>query len=202
VEIGMSAPAPAMIRQPEDARGATVAPTPADARQRLADHFDDLYTNVHRFLLHRLFDRELAEELTAETFFRAARHLHRLPEQPDALRAWLLRVATNAANAHQRRARLTRMFRQLVARVEEPGAATEKTPQPIPAVRAALQALPPGMQTVIVLRYYLSLSHADIAVVVGCRVPTARARLSRAVRELRNRLAAFGIETDPVNDED
>ena len=37
----------------------------------LDTRFSAFYAMVHRYLLHRLFDRELAEELTAATFYKA-----------------------------------------------------------------------------------------------------------------------------------
>lgn len=48
----------------------------------LVSDFDRFYAVVHRYLLHRVFDIELAEDLTAETFYRAATRSRRFPESP------------------------------------------------------------------------------------------------------------------------
>jgi len=51
---------------------ADAAETPNAALGLLSDGFDQHYAKVFRCLLHRFFDKELAEELTAETFCKAA----------------------------------------------------------------------------------------------------------------------------------
>ena len=70
----------------------------------LARDFEQLHALVYRYLLHRFFDPELAEELTAQTFYNAAVRISRRPGSVRQVRAWLLRAATNQANTHCRRA--------------------------------------------------------------------------------------------------
>ncbi|MDF5757884.1 SigE family RNA polymerase sigma factor [Spongiactinospora sp. TRM90649] len=53
------------------------------------------------------------------------------------------------------------------------------------AVRQALAALPVKQRAVVVLRYFADLSDAEIAVVLGCSVPTVRSQASRALAKLR-----------------
>ena len=67
------------------------------AQALLAKEFETLYACVHRYLLHRFFDRELAEELTARTFYKAAAHVSGPWGEIRDVRVWLLRVATNLA---------------------------------------------------------------------------------------------------------
>jgi RNA polymerase sigma factor (sigma-70 family) len=50
-------------------------------------------------------------------------------------------------------------------------------------------------RTVIVLRYFLELSEAEMAEVLGCAPGTVKSRLSRALERLRTRLpATFAAE--------
>jgi len=165
----------------------------ANALAAFSGEFDRLYVAVYRYLLHRLFDAELAEELTAQTFYQAARFIPRMNGDVGALRIWLLRVATNVANTHYRRRRLRNLVLHRLS-VQKPTAtglespADSTTGQRLARVRAVLLALRPKYQTVVVLRYYAQMSFADIAAVVGCREAAVRARLSRAIREMRQRL--------------
>jgi RNA polymerase sigma factor (sigma-70 family) len=164
-----------------------------DALTALASEFDHLYASVYRYLLHRFFDAELAEELTAQTFYQAATFVQRLDRDVRTLRVWLLRIATNVANTHYRRRRLRDVFLRRLS-VHKPTATGSESPadstngRRLAGVRAVLLALRPKYQTVVVLRYYAQMSFADIAAVVGCREATVRARLSRAIREIRQRL--------------
>jgi RNA polymerase sigma factor (sigma-70 family) len=159
----------------------------------LAAEFDRCYAIVYRYLLHRLFDAELAEELAAQTFYKAAVAIHRLPGDAKGVRLWLLRTATNLANSQHRRTRLRRLllgrFGATIPTVTQPESVSKSIDGNRPArVRAAVLALRPKYQAVVVLRYFAEMSFDEIAAIVGCRPDAVRARLSRAIGELRERL--------------
>lgn len=180
---------PEKARAPGDARPGALALLDAE--------FDAYYESVFRYLLHRSFDRELAEELTAETFYKAATFVRRLRADRRELHMWLLRVATNLANAHLRKVRWRRLlFGRWAASVAAKPAGGSETQSVVDQcrerVRAAMQALPAADQAVIALRYYTQLPYEDIAEILGCRTETVRARLSRALKRLRERLENEG----------
>lgn len=157
----------------------------------LAANFESLYATVFRYLLHRVFQRELAEELTAETFYKAARSVGCLNADEREMQMWLLRIATNLANSHFRKARLRRLlFGRFAASHHRTAAEPDRDGDDsrIAQVRAAISALPVKYQAVIVLRYYERMSFGQIAITINCREVTVRTRLSRAVRQLRTRL--------------
>jgi RNA polymerase sigma-70 factor (ECF subfamily) len=160
---------------------------------RLGDEFPASYAAVYRYVAHRLFDAELAEELTAETFYRAAASVAGLPADGRAIRVWLLRTATRLVNGHYRRLRLRRLLLGRLGSKErtvtdtEPGSASSDG-QLAARVRAVVLALRPKYQAVVVLRYFAEMSFDEIASIVGCRPDAVRARLSRAIGELRERL--------------
>jgi RNA polymerase sigma factor (sigma-70 family) len=52
-----------------------------------------------------------------------------------------------------------------------------------------LATLPRQQRAVLVLRYYLDLSEAQIAEVLGCSAGTVKSNASRALAKLRNGLA-------------
>ncbi len=159
----------------------------------LASHFEPFYKRVYAYLVHRLFDRELAEELTAEAFYRAAAHHRRLYGNERQIEAWLLRTASRLADSHYRRRRLHRLLLGRFVHTR-PAAVMEDLPAGGDAdasrmpVQEVLRELPPGQQSVIVLRYYMQMSVDEMAVVLNCRPETARMRLSRAIQEMRRRL--------------
>ena len=161
----------------------------------LTAEFETFYARVYRYLLHRFFDPELAEELTAQTFYKAAGGLRRVGADSARIQAWLLRTATNLANTHYRRNRLRRLFLLQSAKLpptvtEDEAFADSNNGRRLAHVRAVLLALRPTYQTVIVLRFYTRMSLDEIAAVLGCRPNTARARLSRALKEMRERLGS------------
>ncbi len=107
---------------------------------------------------------------------------------------WLLRIATNVANGHYRKQRWRRLLlaRWLTWRagtLRSPASLTEPGAESRAArVRAAVAALPPNEQGVVVLRYYSQLGYDEIAEILGCRPEAVRTRLSRAIKRLRQRL--------------
>jgi RNA polymerase sigma-70 factor (ECF subfamily) len=168
----------------------------------LAVDFGRLYAVVHRYLLHRLFDVELAEELTAETFYKAVTASNRFPGDPGHMKLWLLRTATNLANTHYRKKRLHQLLLRRLATARASttglgvGARTTKC-RDSARVRAALMALRPKYQSVVILRYYSQLSTKEIAEVLGCHQDAVRARLSRAIKGIRERLGDRSSERHP-----
>lgn len=163
----------------------------------LAAQFERLHVVVYRYLMHRFFDPELAEELTARTFYHAARFVHHLPMEDEQLRFWLLRTATNVANTHLRRTRVRRFVHRQLGWLRSIATKPESAPaieddQRLVVIRGAVQALRPKYQAVIVLRYYVQMSFVEIASVLQCRENAVRTRLSRAIKEMQQRLNALG----------
>lgn len=191
----------AMSRGRPDSRAHAGTARGEDPLGLVAAEFPRLYRKVYRYLLHRLFDPELAEELTAEAFYKAAASPGPVPGDSDRVLFWLLRIATNLANSHQRRGRLRRLLlgrfaarSSVEARVEPSRESADR--HDVSSLRAALLALRPKYQSVVVLRFYARMSSREIAAVVGCSEGAARARLSRAVKELRDRLGLPAPEVE------
>src|SRR6185436_15949928 len=62
--------------------------------------YDHYHTSVYRFLYYRVGSVPLAEDLTAETFFRALRSMSSFRWQGKDFRAWLMTIARNLAADH------------------------------------------------------------------------------------------------------
>lgn len=174
----------------------------ASPLQLLATSFEPFYATVLRYLLHRVFQRELAEELTAETFYKAVGSVGRLQADEREVQMWLLRIATNLANSHYRREKMRRLlFGRFAAARADAAVGHDAGDGDLRAakVRAALIALPAKYQTVVVLRYYEHMSFEQIAATLCCREATVRTRLSRGVRQLRERLNVQGMSAIESN---
>jgi RNA polymerase sigma-70 factor (sigma-E family) len=62
------------------------------------------------------------------------------------------------------------------------------------AALRALATLPPRQRAVLVLRYYLDMSEAEIADTLGCSTGTVKSSASRGLRTLRDRLTDPAVE--------
>jgi len=145
------------------------------------------YAGIGRYLQARTGDRHATEDLLSETFLAALRGLDRYRNRGVPFRYWLLRIATNAVRGQRRReGRIVRVASGeepcVPARDEraEPDVDQERT-----RVRAALRALDPKHEEVLVLHYLEDLGIEPIAKVLGCRPGTVKSRLARAREALR-----------------
>ena len=133
--------------------------------------------DVWRMVAH-LGGRDVADDLTQETYLRAFRALPRFAGRASA-RTWLLAIARRACADHVRTAIRDR-------RVLDPG-------EPIGSVgdisdgvalRALLAALDPERREAFVLTQIVGLSYDEAAVVCGCPIGTIRSRVARARGDL------------------
>ncbi|WP_203247198.1 RNA polymerase sigma factor [Sporosarcina beigongshangi] len=69
------------------------------------EHSDRIY----RYIFLQVRQKELAEDLTQETFYRAFKNLHTFQKQA-SLSTWLLKIAKNATYDHFRRKRIIQFF--------------------------------------------------------------------------------------------
>jgi RNA polymerase sigma factor (sigma-70 family) len=164
----------------------------------LGEDFVRLYQVVYKYLLHRLFDRELAEEFTAQIFYTAALKSNGIPGNAKEIEYWLIRMAINLANTHYRRQRWRRLLLFRYARTQDADADCQtvvhtQDDQLRDQIREAIKKLPLKDQTLIVLRYYNHKSFDEMAAVLGCRSDAIRRRLSRAVEKMRIQLSDASV---------
>lgn len=153
--------------------------------------FSRYYPLVHAVVSRIVGDPAEADELTQETFLRLYERPIQATESAN-VRAWLLRVGTNAAfNAVRSRRRRAGWLRRLAGRAES--RETGDDPSSIVAardeagrVRQVLAQLPERQRAALVLRAS-GLSYAEVADALGVRpgsVGTILARAERAFREM------------------
>jgi RNA polymerase sigma-70 factor (ECF subfamily) len=129
-----------------------------------------------------LRDRALAEDITIETLLTAFERGGSIRDE-SALRAWLLRVATNRAlSARRSSGRVV----QLVS-VTEPVAPADFARESVDrvALLAAVGDLPIQMRAAVVLRYYADLPVAAVAEALDKSPNTIKAQLQTALDRLR-----------------
>jgi RNA polymerase sigma-70 factor (sigma-E family) len=132
-------------------------------------------------------DRALAEDLVQDAFVRLAGRLLHL-RRPDGFETYLRRTVVNLANSHFRRRKVERRYQEREASMLRPISQDPDVPGR-EAARAALLALPMRQRTAIVLRFYLDLSEARTAELMGCRQGTVKALVSQGFDKLRPKLA-------------
>jgi RNA polymerase sigma factor (sigma-70 family) len=130
-----------------------------------------------------------AEDAAQEAMLDIAGGLDDLRE-PQAIRAWALRVATTRALKIARRERLLSLRR---APAVEQSLAVEVSGARGEAIRDAFARLPPRLRATAVLRIYVGLSEAETAEVLGSSLGTVKSNLHDARKQLTKALAERGL---------
>lgn len=146
-------------------------------------YFDDVY----RFLLNLTKNGDLAEELTAETFFKALRGIRRFRGDCD-IRVWLCQIAKNSYYTHQKKQKRfihpggLASFPSPAPDLSEPLIEEEASQQ----IRKALSNLPSPYQEVFRLRVFGELSFKQIASLFGKTDHWACVTYHRAKEKIQN----------------
>jgi len=141
--------------------------------------YDAVLPQVYGYLLRRCGRREVAEELTSETFLAAAAAV-RGPTAPRVDAAWLLGVARHKLVDHWRRQE--RDQRNLRAVAAQPAPPEDPWDERLDALRAreTLAGLAPQYRLALTLRYVDDLPVAQVAALVGRTLHATEALLVRA----------------------
>jgi len=157
----------------------------------LYDHYVD---TVFRYVMLRVGDRPLAEDLTSETFLRAFRRIGSVTYQGRDVGAWFVTIARNLLLDYIKSSR----FRLEVSAAEPGyGKAVECGPETQVISRIThvellrcVQQLGEDQRECVVLRFLHGLSVAETALIMGRNEGAIKALQHRAVRRLGQLLPA------------
>ncbi|MBK7406278.1 MAG: RNA polymerase sigma factor [Phycisphaerales bacterium] len=179
-----------------DPGGQPLAPCPDAALAARAAGDPELFATLYRrhfepvagYLLRRTGNQALAEDLAADTFLAAWKALPTYQDSGIPFRAWLLRIATNRANAVARRERVRRRVLAFLAPPDHHNPPADDTEH----LYTALARLSAEHQTVISLVHLEGLSLEQTARTLGLAEGTVKSRLHRAREALKHELARTG----------
>ncbi|MGF1509411.1 MAG: RNA polymerase sigma factor [Myxococcota bacterium] len=128
---------------------------------------------------------DLADDVTQETFIRAFRGLKNFNGR-SKFSTWLLTIAVNRTRTELSRRRPTQSLDELQT-VPNEAMVTMKAQDVWTQKRlaAALEELPEGYRSVVVLHDVLGMEHQEIAEIRGCSVGTSKSQLHKARAKLR-----------------
>jgi RNA polymerase sigma-70 factor (ECF subfamily) len=150
--------------------------------------YDHYHASVYRFLYYRVGSVPLAEDLTAETFFRALRSMSSFRWQGKDFGAWLMTIARNLAMDHFKAGRT-----RLEQTTEDMATLDTTTEGPENAVLSlltnealleALSQLPTEQRECLVMRFLQGLSIAETADALGRSAGAVKQLQLRGVRNL------------------
>ncbi|HMB65796.1 MAG TPA: sigma-70 family RNA polymerase sigma factor [Patescibacteria group bacterium] len=149
--------------------------------------YDAYIQKIFNFIYYRVGSREIAEDLTSQTFFKALKKIKKF--QGEYFSAWLFRIARNTVIDHYRTSRPTdnideffdlRSHKDLEAEVD-----TKRT---LEEVKNFLKTLKKEQEEVVIMRVWEGLSYKEIAEVIGKSEANCKMIFSRALNSLRREL--------------
>ena len=165
------------------------AKTQAEALGRLYEMY---YERIFRFCVYRLFNKEIAEDVTSAVFLNVARGLRDFAGRSEQdFRNWLYAIAANQANAYIRKtSRRKKLLAEAAGSIRPARAGSaDMSPEPDwPKLYAAILKLKPQHQTIVTLRFFENFSYEQIAQILDVKEATVRVTLHRILNQLRNQL--------------
>lgn len=172
----------------------------------LGKFFDVYFDRIYGYIRRLVVEEHLAEDLTQEVFM----HLYRSfpsydPERE--LRPWVFTIATNKVRDFWRSRRHRDAQREKGVEIEgsldhfaerddRPESPLEQEEMDV-QVRAAIDELPEGLRTTVLLRAYEGLSFEAIGEILDRNEVAVRKRYSRALEALREALGpAYSVHQD------
>ncbi len=184
-----------------------------------AGHEADAFGDIYRMYVRRVFafclahsgSRELAEDVTSQTFERALRNIGQYQDRGVPLSHWLLRIAANGIAEQLRRPRSVTLSGDVASSVSRP--LDDLDPGELvdlwewsELLQAHIGTLTVNQQRVLRLRFWDDRPLQQIAVELGCRPDAARQLLHRAIDALRKRVLQskdggdYGRQTQILNE--
>ncbi len=166
-------------------------------RQALEALVTTLEPNLYGYLLRKVDDEHLAQDLLQEVLMRVVRSIGTYkPERP--FESWVFTIAANLCRDYYRNPKRGQSLDAIedglketwVGEGPEDAADREEWKAKLPK---AVDRLPPEQKEVVLLRVYSGMSFQEIANAVGCPLNTALGRMRYAILNLRKYM---GVEIE------
>lgn len=172
-------------------------------KQEFLKLYDKHFDQIYKFLLSRVSDVQLAEDLTSDTFAIAIEKINKYKYTGKPFSAWLYRIAINEMNKHFRRKKteyktlekqwgeISEKFDYADAGLKESEANKERMGQ-LKELNVAFRQLKDKEQNLLSLRYFEDMSYKEIAEVLNISVNNVGVQISRAQNRL-SQLCNFSL---------
>lgn len=152
--------------------------------------YKEYYPRVYAFLFKLCHDREMAEEMTQDTFYELYKSIHKY-NGSCKLFTFIASIAKNVYYKYMRKKRIEYIDIELIKEIQD----SKDTPEEacLRSVRSAeirrvIDMLPKNYRDVVVLRVYADLAFPDIAEALGISVSSAKVIFHRAKKIISEEL--------------
>lgn len=155
--------------------------------------YEHYFEEVFRFVWSRVKDRDLAADLTSQTFIKALAAIGKYKQRGVGLGAWLMRIAINEVNMYfrqtKRRAEVP-LGPQVVDRLLDEFEQGNRSDHQRQRLINGLNALNEEQVMLIELRYFEGRRFAEMGVLLAISEDNAKVRTYRALSALKKAIFA------------
>lgn len=165
-------------------------------REAFGELYERYVDRIYAYLMYRTGRRQDAEDLTQRVFSQALASIADYDPAGGSAGGWLFTIAHNLlANYHRTRARRPSARLEAAAAAVDPSISFEgvEAEEDARAVRRALVRLTPERQHLILLKYVVGLSNAEIGRVLGKSEGAIKSLLRRTLGALRRELETNNV---------
>jgi RNA polymerase sigma-70 factor (ECF subfamily) len=177
---------PASKRSPQEATERLLVQAAQKDPSRFAELYEDNFERVYAFIVRRVRDRTMAEDLCADVFYRALANLGNFDWRGIPFAAWLLRIAANLINDQWRRSAREELVEDLPDHASSDPSLQELEQRA--RLFRMVQDLPAEQRRVIQMRFAEGKSVREIAREIGRSAGAVKQLQFRGLRSLRTRL--------------
>ncbi|MEH7073059.1 RNA polymerase sigma factor [Neobacillus drentensis] len=161
------------------------------------------YKLIYSFLYRMIGDKELAKDLTQETFIKLLNNISKYKPSSE-FRSWMLTVASNHAK-DLLKSKAYKDSRNTYG-LNDNDSVTGKSVFSIfeknekrKEIKEALEELPDYQREAILFKYYHDLKISEIATVTNASVPTVKSRLNQGLKKLKIYLQRGEMDEENTN---
>jgi RNA polymerase sigma-70 factor, ECF subfamily len=157
--------------------------------------FEEFRTEIFRLVFGILTNPQDAEEVTQDAFVYALNNIHQFNPDLASFRTWLHLIAVSRSRDRLRKKRiqsisLHAIFQrgvQLPSNEESPEETTANREQE-DRVQRLLHSLSPRIREAVILRFWAGHTYKEMALIMGCPLPTAQSRVRIGLKQLKRTL--------------
>jgi RNA polymerase sigma-70 factor (ECF subfamily) len=152
--------------------------------------YDLLFDKIYRFIYFKTYHKETAEDITSRTFLKALGGINGFNPNKARFTTWIYRIARNAVIDYYRTRKKNSDIDDIWD-IKDPSdmVLDLETKEYIAKLHTALNTLSPDVREIIILRIWEGMSYREIAGIVGKSEAGCKMAFSRAVKELRGKIA-------------
>lgn len=156
--------------------------------------YDSYIKKIYNYIYWRVSDKDTAEDLTSQTFFKALEKINTYRSDRGSFSSWLYRIARNNVIDHYRQNRPTSDIEQawgINGGDDIENSLSDR--QELERVEQYLELLSPEQKDIVMMRLWDELSYKEIAEIMGKSEASCKMMFSRVTSRMRQDLTVIMI---------